>query len=243
VISLALERRGVGFLNEFVSSTRRLPTEIEDALWELLARGSITTDAVQNIRVLMNQKMNQKMKRNRRALQRGGPRRWSLLLPHETVDAEAALEKLAMLYLNRYGIVFRDILAPETLAPPWRELAQIYARLEARGEIRGGRFVADLAGEQFALPDAIETSRSVRRQVTTGTIVYVAGVDPLNLTGIIGTGPLNQRKRGFVFGRAVFGQRPVIDLPASTSNRKSSALDSNCSRVSENGPDLPRHWC
>jgi ATP-dependent helicase Lhr and Lhr-like helicase len=181
----ALERRGASFFNELVSSTRRLPTEIEDALWELLARGFVTADAVQNIRVLMNQKM----KRNRRALQRGGPGRWSLLLPHETVDAEAALEKLAMLYLNRYGIVFRDILARETLAPPWRELAQIYRRLEARGEIRGGRFIADLAGEQFALPDAIETSRSVRRQVTTGSIVYVAGVDPLNLTGIIGTGP------------------------------------------------------
>jgi ATP-dependent helicase Lhr and Lhr-like helicase len=184
-IVAALERRGASFFNELVSATRRLPTEIEDGLWELLARGFVTADAVQNIRVLMNQKL----KRTRRALQRGGPGRWSLLFPHDMVEPESALEKLALLYLNRYGIVFRDILSRETLAPPWRELAQVYRRLEARGEIRGGRFVADLAGEQFALPEAIETSRSVRRQAHTHLPIYIAGVDPLNLTGIVTAGP------------------------------------------------------
>jgi ATP-dependent Lhr-like helicase len=179
------ERRGASFFAELQAGSRRLPTEVEDALWELLSRGLITADAVQNLRVLQSPKL----RRRQRALQRGGPGRWSLLQPHEQVEATHVEEQLAWLFLRRYGIVFRDLVVREPLAPAWRELLPWYRRLEARGEIRGGRFLAGFAGEQFALPEAVETARAVRREPKAGTVVRVSAVDPLNLTGIVTPGP------------------------------------------------------
>jgi ATP-dependent Lhr-like helicase len=85
--------------------------------------------------------------------------------------------------LARWGVVLRDLLAREPLAPPWRELLPVYRSLEARGEIRGGRFVAGLSGEQYALPAAVETLRAVRRSAATGERVELSGADPLNLAG------------------------------------------------------------
>lgn len=179
------ERRGASFFAELQSGSRRLAAEVEDALWELLARGLITADAVQNLRVLQSPKM----RRRQRALQRGGPGRWSLLGRHERTDPSQLDEKLAWLFVQRYGIVFRDLVVREPLAPPWRELLQVYRRLEARGELRGGRFLAGFAGEQFALPDAVELSRAVRRSPHTGEQIRLAAVDPLNLTGVVTPGP------------------------------------------------------
>ena len=125
--------------------------------------------------------------------------RWSLLRPggpglaeerEPFADAPPQLEKLARQYLRRYGVVFRDVLARETRCPPWRELLRIYRRLEARGELRGGRFVHGFSGEQFALPDAIDALRSVRRAPRTGEErVLLSAVDPLNLAGILTPGP------------------------------------------------------
>jgi ATP-dependent Lhr-like helicase len=184
-VALALERRGASFFAELVTSTRRLPAEVEDALWELLARGLVTADAVQNLRVLLSPKL----RRRQRALQRGGPGRWSLLRHAESHEPAEQEEKLAQLFLERYGIVFRDLLGREPLAPPWRDLVRVYRRLEARGEIRGGRFLAGFAGEQFGLNDAVELARQVRRTEPTGERVRVAAVDPLNLTGIVTPGP------------------------------------------------------
>jgi ATP-dependent Lhr-like helicase len=180
-----MERRGASFFAELQVGSRRLPTEVEDALWELLARGVITADAVQNLRVLQSPKA----RRRQRAMQRGGPGRWSMLQVVERSEPGAVEEKLAWLFLQRYGIVFRDLVMREPLAIPWRELVQIYRRLEARGEIRGGRFLHGFAGEQFALPDAVEVSRAVRRQLLKGETIRVAAVDPLNLTGVITPGP------------------------------------------------------
>ena len=87
--------------------------------------------------------------------------------------------------LRRYGVMFRRLLTREPMDVPWRELARVYRRLEARGEIRGGRFVTGMSGEQFALPDAVERLREVRRSAHDGRLITIGGADPLNLAGIV----------------------------------------------------------
>jgi ATP-dependent Lhr-like helicase len=180
-----LERRGASFFAELTAGTRRLPNDVEDALWELLSRGFITADAVQNLRVLQSPKL----KRLQRAQQRGGAGRWTLLTPLERPEPEWVTEQLALLFLRRWGIVFRDLVVREPLCPPWRELVQVYRRLETRGELRGGRFLHGFAGEQFALPEAVDLSRQTRRQPPSGEVVTLSAADPLNLTGIVTPGP------------------------------------------------------
>jgi ATP-dependent Lhr-like helicase len=184
-VAEVLERRGASFFHELTAATRRLPAEIEDALWELLGHGVVTADALDNLRVLQSPKL----RKRRKALARGGPGRWSLLMPTQEVSSEQVLERLARLFLTRYGIVWRDLALREPLSPSWRELVFVYRRMEARGEIRGGRFVAGVAGEQFALPEAVDTARAVRREAPSGKRVQVWAVDPLNLTGIVTPGP------------------------------------------------------
>ena len=178
-------RRGACFFGELVSSSS-LPLEVvEDALWDLLGRGLVTADAVDNLRVLLSPKR----RRQQRALKRGGPGRWSLLRPEAPIGDDERLACTGRLLLVRWGIVFRDLVVREPLAPPWRELVRHYRRLEARGEVRGGRFLAGVGGEQFALPDAVEVARTIRRSRPTGQRIEVAGVDPLNLTGVVTPGP------------------------------------------------------
>lgn len=177
----ALEQRGACFFAELVSRTRRLPVEVEDALWELLAHGVVTADAVQNLRVLQSPQR----RRRQKLLQRGGPGRWSLLRPLEPHARAEVLEQLVRLFLQRWGILLREVVAREPLAPPWRELLPVLRKLEARGELRGGRFVGSVAGEQYALPEAVELARAVRRSGPTGSRVRISAVDPLNLTGVV----------------------------------------------------------
>ncbi|HET9595935.1 MAG TPA: hypothetical protein VFP65_10160, partial [Anaeromyxobacteraceae bacterium] len=113
--------------------------------------------------------------------------RWSLL--PRAPDAREVIERLARQLLARWGVVFRDLLAREASAPPWRELAPVYRRLEARGEIRGGRFAAAFSGEQFALPDAVDALRATRRAPRAGEErVELSAADPLNLVGILTPG-------------------------------------------------------
>jgi ATP-dependent Lhr-like helicase len=119
--------------------------------------------------------------------------RWALIdRSHSNVDTEFFARQL----LDRWGVVFRDVLARESLAPAWRDLLQVYRRMEARGEIRGGRFVSGFVGEQFARPEALDLLRHLRRSEKTGEALTVAPADPLNLTGIIlpgaRTGALSQ---------------------------------------------------
>jgi ATP-dependent Lhr-like helicase len=121
-------------------------------------------------------------------LQRGGPGRWFLLQPHETHEPAELEEKLAWQFLNRYGVVFRDLVVREPLSPPWRDLLMLYRRFEARGEVRGGRFVHGFTGEQFALPEALDVARAVRRSEPNGEVIRLAAVDPLNLTGVVTPG-------------------------------------------------------
>jgi ATP-dependent Lhr-like helicase len=169
---------------------------VEEALWDLLGRGLVTADAVDNLRVLLSPRR----RRQQRALKRGGPGRWSLLRLASSASEEERLASVGRLLLARWGIVFRDLAVREPLAPPWRELVRHYRRLEARGEIRGGRFLAGVGGEQFAIPDAVEVARTVRRTRLSGQRIEVSGVDPLNLTGIVTPGPRVP---------AVLGQRVV----------------------------------
>jgi ATP-dependent Lhr-like helicase len=209
-----LERRGASFFNELQSSSRRLPVEVEDALWELLSRGIVTADAVQNLRVLQSPKL----RRRQRALQRGGPGRWYLLQPHEAQEPATIEEKLAWQFLNRYGVVFRDLVVREPLSPPWRELLMLYRRFEARGEVRGGRFVHGFTGEQFALPEALDVARAVRRAEPNGEVIRLAAVDPLNLTGVVTPGTRVPSMLGkYVLYRDGVPQN-VDELPAEASN-------------------------
>jgi len=111
--------------------------------------------------------------------------RWAILQGEvESAGAERT-ERIARVLLNRYGVVFRSLLARESNLPTWRELVMVYRRMEARGEIRGGRFVRNFGGEQFALPDAVGRLRSVRKLPQTGEIVTISAADPLNLVGVI----------------------------------------------------------
>src|SRR5690606_12439288 len=151
-VAAVLDRRGACFFADLVSRTRRLPAEVEDALWELLAQGVVTADAVQNLRVLQSPAK----RRRQKLLHRGGPGRWSLLAPVETVSDADVRVRLVKLFLQRWGILMRELVVREPLAPPWRELVPILRRMEARGELRGGRFIAGVAGEQWALPEAVE---------------------------------------------------------------------------------------
>jgi ATP-dependent Lhr-like helicase len=183
-VAEALQTRGASFFQELVYSTRRLPAEVEDALWELLAHGLVTADAVENLRTLQSPKKRKRQK----ALQRGGPGRWSLLRLTQHLASAEVHEHVARSLLQRYGIVWRDLAMREALAPSWRELLYVYRRLEARGEIRGGRFVSGFAGEQFALPEAVDIARGVRRSGLTGQTICLSAVDPLNLTGIVTPG-------------------------------------------------------
>ncbi|MCY1036387.1 DEAD/DEAH box helicase [Corallococcus sp. BB11-1] len=180
-----LDRRGACFFQDLVTRARRLPAEVEDALWELVAKGLVTADAVQNLRILQSPAHRKRQK----LLQRGGPGRWSLLAPAEPKTQDEVMESLAKLFLQRYGIVWRDLVMRESLAPTWRELLFVYRRMEARGELRGGRFVSGFVGEQFALPEAVDTARAVRRTAPSGVRIQLSGVDPLNLTGVVTPGP------------------------------------------------------
>src|SRR5262249_52616785 len=155
---------------------------------------------------------------------RGGAEgRWALLrVPSgpEVADAEGLAEGVAEQLLARWGVVFRDVVAREALAVPWREILWALRRLEARGTVRGGRFVTGFVGEQYALPAAVELLRETRRQERVGELVRVAAVDPLNLVGIVTPGPRIPAVRGnavvYQDGAAV-GVRPynLDDLRAS----------------------------
>jgi ATP-dependent Lhr-like helicase len=106
------------------------------------------------------------------------------------------VEAFARTLLRRYGVVFRRLLEREALAPPWRELLRVYWRLEARGEVRGGRFVAAMQGEQFALPEAVGLLRAARKRERSGQLVALSAVDPANLVGIVTPGPRVPAIRG-----------------------------------------------
>ncbi|MBS0290118.1 MAG: DEAD/DEAH box helicase [Proteobacteria bacterium] len=178
----ALKQKGALFLSDIVRATNRLQTQVELALWELVAAGIITADSFDNLRALIDSKRRKAKYRHRDYLgySKG---RWNIL--HIESLEKNPLESLCWVLLNRYGVVFRDLLAREKNMPRWRELLLIFRNLEHRGEIRAGRFVSGFLGEQFALPEAIDSLRAIKKQEPNGEKVTIAAVDPLNLLGII----------------------------------------------------------
>jgi ATP-dependent helicase Lhr and Lhr-like helicase len=180
-----LRARGASFSRDLDPDADAL----RQALGELVSNGLVASDGFAGLRSLIG--------RTSRSDTSG---RWSLCVdpaaPGREAAAEAdadksrdtAVELQAWTLLRRYGVVFRRLLTRETNAAPWRELARVYRRLEARGEIRGGRFVTGMSGEQFALPQAVERLREIRRTPADGTLIVLSTADPLNLTGILTTG-------------------------------------------------------
>ena len=170
----ALARRGASFFHELVQATGLLPALVERGLAELAGAGIATADAFAGLRALLA-----RQDKRRDLVEAAG--RWSLLSHQRTENYEA----IARTLLKRYGVVFRVLLQREGTLPPWRELVQVYRRLEARGEIRGGRFVAGFGGEQFAAQDAVGRLRAVRKSEKLGERVVISAADPLNLVGIV----------------------------------------------------------
>jgi ATP-dependent Lhr-like helicase len=204
----ALRQYGALFLPELARAAGRLPAEVETALWDGVARGLLTADGFAALRALLagRQVAARRGWQPRRGLRHGaggaagagggtpghaaGGGRWSLLPPADSIDnrdalAEAAAEQL----LARWGVVFRDLIARETLALPWRDILWALRRMEARGTVRGGRFVTGFVGEQYSLPEAVDQLRAVRRAARSGEVVRLSATDPLNLVGIVTPGP------------------------------------------------------
>jgi len=180
-----LHQRGASFFADIVRSTRKLKSEVENALWELVAAGMITADDFDNLRALIDPRRRAGRGIGRVARPRHSGGRWSLLYAGEVPDRAVALESTCWMLLRRYGVVFREVLQRESILPKWRDLLITFRRLEDRGEIRGGRFVSGFLGEQFALSAAVESLRAMRKQGASGENVSVSAADPLNLVGIL----------------------------------------------------------
>ncbi|MGQ0765635.1 MAG: DEAD/DEAH box helicase [Gemmatimonadota bacterium] len=187
----AIDGLGASFFGDLVAQTRLLASQVEVALAELSAAGLVTSDSFAGLRALL-------VPSARRKPLGGGTRRhqtvsfgieaagrWSRLAPQLEPTREESIRLLASTLLRRYGVVFYRLFAAEGFQVPWRELLMVLRRLEARGEIRGGRFIAGVTGEQFALPEALATLRGVRRSPREGTQVVISAADPLNLTGVV----------------------------------------------------------
>jgi len=185
-----LKEKGAMFIEDIRCTSNILPSQVEDGLSQLAAAGMINADGFDAIRTLVDptRKKQDTSKRRRQrakhiAYKRGG--RWSIFPPFEIdIESKQYLTDWAWQLMDRYGVVFRDLLSKEQNAPPWYQLIRIYRRLEARGEIRGGRFISSVGGEQFALPDMIEKLRGCRDDKARN-FVFIAATDPCNLIGVI----------------------------------------------------------
>jgi len=184
---------GASFFDDLVSGTKLLRSQAETALGELVSAGLVNADSYSGLRALLipSDKRRQLVARRRRValfgLEDAG--RWSLIRKGAARSDAEALEQVAEILLRRYGVVFRKVLQREAdWLPPWHALLRVFRRLEAQGKIRGGRFVAGMSGEQFALPEAVASMRAIRRQEGKGDFVSLSAADPLNLTGIVTPG-------------------------------------------------------
>jgi ATP-dependent Lhr-like helicase len=180
-----LRSRGASFFPDIVRGSARLKSEIETALWELVAAGRVTADGFDNLRALIDPKRRAGHGSGKTSRPRHSAGRWSLLHPLDSEDPGRALETVCRVLLNRYGVVFRELLSRESMLPAWRELLIMFRRLEDRGEIRGGRFISGFIGEQFALPIAVESLRAMKNLAPSGETVTLSAADPLNLAGIV----------------------------------------------------------
>jgi ATP-dependent Lhr-like helicase len=206
-----LKEHGASFFVDLVAGTNLLPSMVEEGLGELVFRGLVSADSFTGLRALITplskttQREVEKRRRKRKpvyTMDEAG--RWVRLRREEREHAPIlterdargrvqpldrdAIEAIAKKLLQRYGVVFRKLLDREAISIPWRDLLKVYRRLEARGEIRGGRFVGGFSGEQFALTEAVQLLRSIRRTPVAGMMISLSAADPLNLQGIITPG-------------------------------------------------------
>jgi ATP-dependent Lhr-like helicase len=180
-----LRHRGASFFADIVRATGKLKAEIETGLWELVAAGLVTADGFDNLRALIDPKRRAGQGNGKAARPRHSSGRWAILHADSAAEHERRSEAVCWMLLERYGVVFRDLLVRESNLPKWRDLQLAFRRLEARGEIRGGKFVDGFLGEQFALPVAVESLRAARKLPPTGEAVTISAADPLNLVGVI----------------------------------------------------------
>jgi len=213
-----LENRGACFFADLTKRTGHLAAEVEQALWELVAAGLVTADGFDPLRALLDPRRRRAEGKDRARRPQHSVGRWALLESQvdepdqDTTPTVHPHEQWAKQLARRYGVVFRDALKRESLPVTWRELLGQYRKMEWRGEMRGGRFVDGFTGEQFALPEAVEALRAVRRDPTAGAQdIRLSPADPLNLVGIILPG---DRISSHISQSILFrGGRPISDLP------------------------------
>jgi ATP-dependent Lhr-like helicase len=197
-----LKEHGASFFIDIVAGTDLLASMVEEALGELVFRGMVTADSFTGLRALLtplskttHRAVDNRRRRNKAVYSMDEAGRWVRLGTHASgvqhaggmrTDADReTLEAIALKLLQRYGVVFRKILDRESMSVPWRDLLRVLRRLEARGEIRGGRFLGGFSGEQFATAEAVQLLRSIRRAPLDGSLISLSAADPLNLLGIV----------------------------------------------------------
>ena len=218
-----LEQHGAIFAADFTRICGAPASEVSRALWELVAAGLVTADGFDSLRMLIDPRRKQSfaVPAAARRSARNATGRWSLLCAANSYAAavdesageaaerrESQLASACLMLLRRYGVVFRDVLERESTIPKWRELLPMLRRMEARGEVRGGRFLSGFGGEQFALPEALESLREARRSMPPLALpIEVAAADPLNLVGIVVPG----ERVAAVPGKSVIFDRASLD--------------------------------
>jgi len=259
----ALGRRGALFFAELVQESGLLPTRVEAALGELVAVGLVSADSFAGLRALLIPSARRRPVDGQGRRRRGrvapfgveSAGRWAVFrVIKEGEDGDSAplttaawhdpdadaVEEQARALLRRYGVVFRRLLERETNLAPWRELVRVYRRLEARGEIRGGRFVAGFSGEQFALPEAVGLLRSTRREARSGRLLSVSAADPLNLAGIVTPG---ERVTALAGNRILFRDGVPVAAQEGGKTRLLAVMEGVGDRevrAALNGPPVPR---
>ncbi|MBP7863037.1 DEAD/DEAH box helicase [bacterium] len=179
-----LERKGASFFFDIVRSVKLVNAELETALWELVTAGLVTADGFENMRSIICPRRRQGLGKSKNAsMPRHSPGRWSLLLPEQSENA--GVEAACWMLLRRYGIVFRELLSREVNVPKWRDLLNTFRRMEARGEIRGGRFINGFIGEQFASQMAVDSLRASKTLIPAEREIVISACDPLNLVNTI----------------------------------------------------------
>jgi ATP-dependent Lhr-like helicase len=228
----ALRQRGASFFHELASTCRMDDAALCTTIADLVAAGLVTSDGFGGIRSIVQHGAARPSPYTSPGTRSQSAGRWSAIAS-TAIDRDRLVEHQARALLGRYGVVFRRLLTREANAAPWRELARVYRRLEARGEIRGGRFVTGMSGEQFARPDAIERLRETRRSARSGRCIAISAADPLNLAGLVTSG---ERVRAVAANRLVYRDgvpmavlegefmRPLADFTAAAAADVTTAL-------------------
>ena len=193
-VAEVIQSHGASFFDEIVDETRMLPAQVEEAIAELVALGIVNSDSFGGLRALL-------LPSDRRRTRSGGRRgrrialfgmadsgRWALVRKPTVADAggDEAIENLVRTLLRRWGVLLWKLIGAEApWLPPWRDILMCCRRLEARGEIRGGRFVAGFSGEQYATPEAVSLLRDMRRKPHDEQLIALSAADPLNLLGLL----------------------------------------------------------